>query len=475
MDPIFDRNKSLIEVYFDLCEKYEKIYEKCVVLMEVGSFFEAYGIDNDIEKIGHAKLIGEILNIAVTRRSKAIAVNNRKNPLMAGITSIALEKYVKVLIENGYTVVLVEQVTPPPHPKREVTQILSPGTYLNNSMVDQNNIISIYIEQVNCKQVPSYCIGLSLIDLTTGKNSIQEVYDKKEDKNYALDEAIRYILANTPNEIIINTKDVDMNKEQLISRLHLYTNKLIHIRINSINPEYYKISYQQKFLKTVFDYDSLLNPIEHFNLERMNYARISYLLLLNYAYQHNENILRNIEYPIITEDDKYLHLDTTTINQLNVVNPKDNFYRTNKRYGSLFEVINHTSNVMGRRLLKYRLLNPIIDVNILNTRYDLITEMMLDNKYTEYEKYLKIVNDLERLHRKISLGLLHPYEIDGLLDSYEIIKDLINIVKLNKNFKIFFNDYNENDIIDKLNIYISQYLLSFNIDKFQKYHRIQCL
>ena len=37
----------------------------------------------------------------------------------------------------------------------------------------------------------------------------------------------------------------------------------------------------------------------------------------------------------------------------------------------------------------------------------------------------KIVNDLERLHRKISLGLLHPYEIDGLLDSYEIIKDLI--------------------------------------------------
>ena len=32
--------------------------------MQVGSFFEFYGVDNDQEKIGNAKIIAEILNIS---------------------------------------------------------------------------------------------------------------------------------------------------------------------------------------------------------------------------------------------------------------------------------------------------------------------------------------------------------------------------------------------------------------------------
>ena len=52
---------------------YEKKYgKKTIVLMEVGSFFEFYGVSNNKEQIGDAKKVCELLNIQLTRRNKSI-------------------------------------------------------------------------------------------------------------------------------------------------------------------------------------------------------------------------------------------------------------------------------------------------------------------------------------------------------------------------------------------------------------------
>ena len=104
----------LIDTYFDYQIKYENIYGiNTVVLMEVGSFYELYGVDNNKEKIGDIKKITDLLNIILTRRNKAIIENSRKNSLMAGFPSVSLKRYLNILINNGYTIVLVEQVSPP--------------------------------------------------------------------------------------------------------------------------------------------------------------------------------------------------------------------------------------------------------------------------------------------------------------------------------------------------------------------------
>ena len=49
---------------------------------------------------------------------------------MIGINIYPKDKYLQILLNSGYTIVLVEQVTDPPDPKREITQIYSPGTNL---------------------------------------------------------------------------------------------------------------------------------------------------------------------------------------------------------------------------------------------------------------------------------------------------------------------------------------------------------
>ena len=58
------KKQSLVETYFEYHLKYEKIYgKKTLILMEVGSFYELYGVNNKIEKIGDVQSVTEILNI----------------------------------------------------------------------------------------------------------------------------------------------------------------------------------------------------------------------------------------------------------------------------------------------------------------------------------------------------------------------------------------------------------------------------
>ena len=67
------KKKLLTEIYFDLQLHFEDKYGKdALVLMEIGTFFEVYAVNNDELKIGKAKEIAELLNIQLTRKSKAI-------------------------------------------------------------------------------------------------------------------------------------------------------------------------------------------------------------------------------------------------------------------------------------------------------------------------------------------------------------------------------------------------------------------
>ena len=63
--------------------------------------------------------------------------------------SIAARNYINILINNGYTIVLVEQVTEPPNPERKVTQILSPGTSIIHNKHYSNYLLSVFIEKYN--------------------------------------------------------------------------------------------------------------------------------------------------------------------------------------------------------------------------------------------------------------------------------------------------------------------------------------
>ena len=101
---------TIIDDYLEYQEKYEnKFGEKTIVLMEVGSFFEIYGVDNTKEKIVNIKEITEVLNITLSKKNKSCDDNSRKNCLMAGFPNVAISRYLPILLQNNYTVVLITQ------------------------------------------------------------------------------------------------------------------------------------------------------------------------------------------------------------------------------------------------------------------------------------------------------------------------------------------------------------------------------
>ena len=90
----------LIDEYFEYQLNFEKKYgTETLVLMQVGSFFEFYGVDNNEEKIGNLQFITELLNIQLTRRNKAILENSRSNCLMGGFPTHALKRFLQ---EGGW-------------------------------------------------------------------------------------------------------------------------------------------------------------------------------------------------------------------------------------------------------------------------------------------------------------------------------------------------------------------------------------
>lgn len=106
-----DKKKLLSEIYFELQRFFENKYgSDTVVIMEVGSFFEVYEVNNDEMQVGKAKEIAELLNIQLTKKNKSIVENSVSNPLLAGVPLVSFERYLNRLIqEQKYTVIVVRQ------------------------------------------------------------------------------------------------------------------------------------------------------------------------------------------------------------------------------------------------------------------------------------------------------------------------------------------------------------------------------
>ena len=116
---------GVYDTYIDLHNKYNQKYGKACILFQCGGFFEIYGWEDQEKKLG------DIYTICESAGNLAVATKNN-GWLMAGFNPVYIDKYAPLLVENGYTVVLVEQVTPPPKPKRAITRIISPSTYLDD-------------------------------------------------------------------------------------------------------------------------------------------------------------------------------------------------------------------------------------------------------------------------------------------------------------------------------------------------------
>ena len=439
------KNNSIFKEYIQLHNKYTKLYgDKTVILMQVGGFFEIYSCHNDKIKLGpETKDLVNILNVIFSKRNKNIDGITENNYQMAGWPVNSLDKYVDILLNNKYTVVIVEQFDNEmggnAKKDRKVTDILSPTTTITN-VADYNSkfLMSIYFYKFKNRKTKKYQLNfsLSVIDLSIGKSFLYE--DMNKDEKLLFDNIYRIILKFNPEEIIIFGDDIDFN---LIKNNINFNNKLLHNKINDYNNDILNINYQIELLKRVYKNIGMLTPVEYIGLERNQELLISFVQLIEFAYSHNEKIIENLYKPEIIENNNQLILGYDLVSKLDVTS------EDNSKYSCLLNILNNSSTNIGKRFFKNRLLNPNNNIDKISDSYEnndlMLLKSNIGNKYI-YEilrEKLKDICDLERYIKKMFLLKLNPQEFINIHTTLkiflEIIKDLNKFVDIDTKFNKF--------------------------------------
>lgn len=444
----------MIEDYLEYTKIYKEKYgDKCVVLMQVGSFFELYTIypNSDVSPNNDVYFIAELCGIQTSRKNKTVAEISIANPVMAGFPLASLPKFRDKILSSNYTIVLVEQVSDPPNPVRKVTDIISPGTNVNIVNKRSNYIMVVYYEVIE-----GYIIaGISGIDLSTGKTFVYEVSSTKDDPEFANDEVFRYISTYNPSELIIISEAIgDDYKKRILKNLNI-NNIRVHYKWDKYEhlSFFSNINKQRDILEKVFVVKKgFLSIIEILNLERYNNARFSLCCLLEFAYEHNSDIVKGLEEaPEVFEMNKNMTIEFNSAIQLNVLGlyPGDQ---------PLIEILNRCSTAFGYRTFKERLLQPMIDVQAINRTYDDVDALLIDSKYLIARKHLAAIMDLERLKRKMKTHRMAPHDWVSFNDALLSTKDIRNML-----------EFPDISIADIDNI-ISQYIDIIDLEEAGKYN-----
>ncbi len=421
-----NKERLLTQIYFDLQKYFEDKYGKdTIVFMEIGTFFEVYEINNDDEQIGKAKEIAELLNIQLTKKNKNIVENSEKNPLLAGVPAVSFDRYLnRVISEQKYTVIVLKQRGSPPNISRYIAQIVSPGTNFEHIVDnDDNYIVSLLVD----KHKGIYTVGYSAIDVTTGKTWLYESHGTSEDPSYALDEIFHLLNVHRTSEIVITFLEGVDDQRHVMGYLEI--SEHYHYSINNTRP---RIEFQNKLFAEVYQIRSLLSSIEHLDLERSPMITESLATLVNFVIEHDYHIVQKLLMPKLIDNRRFMYLGNNALEQMGITS-KD------KKEFTLLKLLDKSSTAIGRRLLKERLLNPIMEAAELERRYNLIDRVSSHIRYLD--EIMRGVYDLERLSRRLNLAKLHPFEMNHIYDSVMSIKELMLYVKKHKIQKTPFSEF----------------------------------
>ena len=479
---------ALIKEYFELTQKYQEDYgENSILLMQVGSFFEVYGIYNKNKDIITGSKITEFSRICELNVVEKNICVGKDNVMMAGFKDIMIEKYIKKIQEVGYTAVVYTQDEAAKNTTRSLAGIFSPGTYFSNDSTKlTNNLTCIWIDLINNTVLLKgkfVVVGIANIDIHTGKTSIFQFKETYINNPTTYDELERFVSIYNPSEVILISNLNDKQIDDVINFTNISCSSIHKINIGSEERkqgQFYtraknceKQSYQKEILTKFYkihDYDVFIQ-----NFYQNDIATQSFCFLLDFVYQHNPHLVNKISEPIFENCSDRLILANHSLSQLNIID--DNTYTG--KHSSILKILNKCLTPMGKRKFSYDFLNPTTDSIYLQQEYN-ITHHFLDN-YEKYNQLLKTslstIKDISKWERQVFLKKISPKSFCNLYNNILIIKTIYEKIILDKKIKKYLATFEKN--IDNINTYcdnIANFInkqinisLSMNIDQTQNF------
>ena len=440
---------ALIKEFFELTMKYEAEYgTNTVFLIQVGSFFECYGL-KDINNEIHGSNIVDFSRICDLNIAEKRVCVGHEQVIMAGFTYQFLDKYVKKMQQAGYTVAVYSQdeLGSSGDITRSLLGVYSPGTYFSYDTENITNITCcIWIEvkadpiqllkskNKSDKQLNVY-IGVSTIDIYTGKTSIMEYSEPYIKNPTTFDELEQFISIYNPSETIIISNIGDKDLNDIVSYTNIKSKSIHYVSLltdpvnnkntfRALNCE--KQTYQTQLLSRFYKFDDITAFLTIFN--NNVWATQSYCYLLDWICQHNPNLVYMISEPIIEDKSNRLILANHSLKQLNIIDDIDRDYKG--KFSSVSKMLNECITSMGKRKFTYNFLNPVTDKIYLQQEYD-ITETVLTSFSQDYQvvkNMLVPIKDLVKIGRQIILGKISPKTVYQLYSGIIASKTIYHFI-----------------------------------------------
>lgn len=422
-------NMALIKEYFDLSKKYIDEYgENTILLMQCGAFFEVYGKrlrESDEYNGSRILSFSKICDLVITEKNVTLG---KEQVYMSGFKDIGVDKYLKKLQDAGFTAVVYVQDEQAKNTTRSLAGIYSPGTYFSlDSDQITNNTSCIWVDYVENKsgllKGKHVVVGISNIDIYTGKTSIFQFKEAYVNNPTTYDELERFISIYKPSELIFisNLSSCEMDK---IVKYAGIQSKIIH-KISMVNESCQKVEqvlscekqiYQKEILERFYKTSLFMK-----NFYENHIASQAFCYLLNFIYQHNPHLVYKISEPAFENYSDRLILANHSLKQLNIVD--DNSY--NGKYSSVVKMLNLCLTAMGKRKFAHMFLNPTMNEDYLNKEYD-ITEYMLKGKtkYDFLKSTLTELRDIAKWTRQMYMKKVSPKLIHQIYKNLESISSV---------------------------------------------------
>ena len=354
----------------------KKDYPDTLILFRLGDFYELFFED--------AKIASKVLELVLTGKNAGV---EDKIP-MCGVPYHAINSYIETLIKNGYKVCIVEQLEDPALSKnklvkRDVIQIITPGTLINIGLKEKDNNYIAYVDDYTNFYTLAYC------DLSTGELNVVNV-------EHDIILLINELKALEVKELV--TTEAFKNIYQAVINKHM--NIFMTVSEDEAMPlEIYEITSKIKDIRQANSISKLIYYLTNTQKRTIEYLKVA-------------NVVKNSE---------FMQLDSNSTLNLELTRT----IKSDDRYGSLFWLLDKSKTAMGARLLKKFIIKPLCNVDEINERLDIVE--ILSNNYLvrqELINQLDEVYDLERLIAKISYGNANARDLLQLKKSFVVMPDI---------------------------------------------------
>ena len=356
-------------------------YPDTLILFRLGDFYELFFED--------AKIASKVLELVLTGKN---AGADEKVP-MCGVPYHSITSYIETLIKKGYKVGIVEQLEDPQTVtkgivKRDVVQIITPGTLINLGLDEKKNNYIAYVDDFSTFFCLAYC------DLSTGELGVM---------NVASD-----IFLLTNELLALDCKEI--------------------VTTPAIQAKYSKdFNKKGQFFITVSEEEAMPLEMHEITASIKDVRQVHTLSKLVFYLTNTQK--RPIEYlkmASVIQSSQYLKIDNNSAINLELTRT----VRSDDRYGSLCWLLDKTKTAMGARLLKKFINRPLYNQAAIEERLTHVETFTKDYlRRQELASYLNEVYDLERLIAKISYGNANARDLLQLLKSFKVMPSIKKLLQ----------------------------------------------